>query len=127
MATKNGWKTIFDTLLMTYGPKLFVKIALSYTASEINVFLHLTQNFKMAAKNGRKNEFWQKVAHHYIYTLGNQNFRRDLSILYHSRDKCIFAFDTEFQDGLLNMARIRFLVKVAEDSCVYHWGVKNLL
>ena len=38
----------------TLQVKNFVEIALSRTVSEMNAFLHFTQKFKMAAKNGRK-------------------------------------------------------------------------
>ena len=34
--------------------KNFVKIALSHTIPKINAFLHFTQKFKIAAKNGGK-------------------------------------------------------------------------
>ena len=37
--------------------KNFVQIALSRSVSEINVFLRLTQKFKMAAKSGGKTFF----------------------------------------------------------------------
>ena len=38
----------------TLPVKNFVEIALSRSVSEINVFLHLTQKFKMTAKSGGK-------------------------------------------------------------------------
>ena len=38
----------------TLWVKNFVEIALSRSISEINVFLHLTQKFKMTAKSGGK-------------------------------------------------------------------------
>ena len=38
----------------TLWVKHFIKIALSRTVSKINAFLHFTQKFKMAAKNGGK-------------------------------------------------------------------------
>ena len=38
----------------TLQVKTFVEIALPRSVSEINAFLHLTQKFKMAAKNGGK-------------------------------------------------------------------------
>ena len=38
----------------TLRVKIFVDIALSRSISKINVFLHLTQKFKMAAKSGGK-------------------------------------------------------------------------
>ena len=41
----------------TQWVKNLVEIALSYTVSEIDVFLHLTQKFKMATKRGGKTIF----------------------------------------------------------------------
>ena len=41
----------------TLWVKNFVEIALSRSVSEINTFLHLTQKFKMATKNGGKTIF----------------------------------------------------------------------
>ena len=38
----------------TLWVKNFVEIALSRSVSEINMFLHFTQKFKMAAKSGGK-------------------------------------------------------------------------
>ena len=40
--------------------KNFVEIALSHFISEINVFLHFTQKFKMAAKSGGENKICEK-------------------------------------------------------------------
>ena len=63
MATKNVGKMIFGkshqlTLLIPcLGVKNFDQIAISHTVSQINAFLHFTQKFKMAAKNGRKTIF----------------------------------------------------------------------
>ena len=41
----------------TLWVKNFVKIALSHSVSKINTFLHLTQEFKMAAKKWLENNF----------------------------------------------------------------------
>ena len=47
----------------------FIEISVSRTVSEINVFLHFTQKFKKAVKNGKENNFWQKVTDDSAYTL----------------------------------------------------------
>ena len=52
------------------GFKTFAKIALSSTVSEINAFLHVAQKFKMAAKNGGENSFWEKSPDHSADTRG---------------------------------------------------------
>ena len=52
--------------------KNFVEIALSRSVSEINLFLCLTQKFKMASKSGRKMIF-RKIARLCRYHAG-QNF-----------------------------------------------------
>ena len=44
----------------TLKVKNFIEIALSCTISEINVFLHFSQKFKMAAKNSRNRFFFGK-------------------------------------------------------------------
>ena len=41
----------------TLWVKNFVEIDLSHSVSEINMFLHLRQKFKMAAKSGGKTSF----------------------------------------------------------------------
>ena len=64
------WERWADDSTDTLGIKNFIKIALSHTVSEINVFLRFTQKFKMATKNGGENDFWQKVADDLTYTLG---------------------------------------------------------
>ena len=38
--------------------KNFVEITLSHSVSEIKMFWHFTQKFKMAVKSGRKKVFW---------------------------------------------------------------------
>ena len=48
------WKKSSDDYVDTLRAKNFAKIALLLTVSEINVFLHFTQKFRMAAKNGGK-------------------------------------------------------------------------
>ena len=43
----------------TLRVKNFVKINLSHTVSEINMYWRFTQKFKMAAKNGQETDFWE--------------------------------------------------------------------
>ena len=91
MAAKSGGKTSFcenspvdsaDTL----GVKNFVKITLSHSVSEINTFL-------------RENVFWRKfVSTLSRYPVG-QKFCQNRSISLRFRDKHIFAFNPEIQDG----------------------------
>ena len=62
MAAKSGGKTFFCEIMPvdsvdTLWVKNFVEIALSRSVSEINMLLHFTQKFKMAAKSGGKTIF----------------------------------------------------------------------
>ena len=50
------------------------KIALSHTVIEINTFLHLTQKFRMAAKNGGKNNVLGKWPVDFADILWVKNF-----------------------------------------------------
>ena len=47
----------------------FAKMTMSHTVTKINAFLHSKQKLKMAAKNGGKMIFWQKVPDDSSYTL----------------------------------------------------------
>ena len=56
MATKSGRKMIFREKSAVESPntlliKKLVEIAISPSVSEINMFLHLTQKFKLATKS----------------------------------------------------------------------------
>ena len=53
----NFWEKSAVDSAATLWVKNFVEITLSRSISEISGFLHLTQKFKMAAKNGRKTIF----------------------------------------------------------------------
>ena len=66
MATKkwqenNFWQNIADDSVYTLRSKNFIEMAVSCTVSEINAFLHFTQKFNMAVKNGRKTIFRKKL------------------------------------------------------------------
>ena len=68
------WKKVAEDPVNTLWIKKFIEITLSCTISEINTFLPFTQKFKMAAKNGGKNKFWETIAEDSVYTLGVKNF-----------------------------------------------------
>ena len=82
----------------TLQVKNFVKIDLCCTVSEIIVLLRFTQKFKMAAKNGRENDFWGKSPVDCRYPVG-QKFCQNRFILHSYRDECLFHFYAEIQDG----------------------------
>ena len=92
----------------TLGVKYFVEIALSCTVSEINAFLRFTQKFKMAAKNGGENDFWEKLPGKAAYTLQVKKSCRNCSILHPFQDKCVFAFNAEIQDDRQNGGKAIF-------------------
>ena len=75
----------------TLRVKNFVEITLSRSIIEINVFLRLTQKFKMAAKSGGK-MILRKVASRLCRCPASQNFHRNYSISLRFRDKCVFVF-----------------------------------
>ena len=82
----------------TLWVKNFVEIALAHSISEINAFLRLMQKFKMAAKSGGK-QFLRKVTNRLHRYPADQKFSRNWSILLCFRDKDVFAFNAEIQDG----------------------------
>ena len=101
---QNGGKTIFgkncqSTLGDTPTIKNFNEITLSGIVSEINAVLHFTQKFKMATKNGGKTIFGKNHKLPPIPCLGVKN--SDEIAVSHTffRDKCVFTFDAEIQDG----------------------------
>ena len=96
------------------GVKNFVEITLSCSVSMINMFLHFTQKFKMAAKMA-KNDFWKKQSDACQYP-GGKKFCRNRSISHNFQDKCIFAFYTEFQDDCQKWRENDFLNKLADNS-----------
>ena len=55
------WQNIADDNVYTLWFKNFVEMAVSHTVSEINAFLHFTQKFNMAVKNGGKTIFGKKL------------------------------------------------------------------
>ena len=55
------WQYIADDSVCTLWVKNFVKMAVSHTVSKINAFLHFTQKFSMAVKNGGKIIFGKKL------------------------------------------------------------------
>ena len=75
--------------------KNIVEITLSRSVSKINGFLCLTQKFKMAAKSGRKTIFGKSRQ----VTLQIPCRSKIACISLHFRDKRVFAFYAEIQDG----------------------------
>ena len=100
----------------TLKVKNFIEIALSCTISEINVFLHFTQKFKMAAKNSRNRFFLEKVASRLYRYPGGKKFWRKRSIWHRFPDKCVFALYAEIQDGHQKWRENNFGEKSPVDS-----------
>ena len=69
--------------------------------------------------------FLEKVADDSGY-LVYQKYRRNCSISHHFRDKCIFAFFTDIQDGQPKQQENHFRQKLADDSAD-NLGVKNFV
>ena len=59
-------KKLPDNSVDTLGVKIFGKIDLSHTVSEINAFVCFTQKFAMATQNGGKTIFGENcsISHH---------------------------------------------------------------
>ena len=93
----------------------------SLFVSEINLFLHFKQNFKMAINKGRKMIFgkkWQMTA----YTLGVKNFVW-INLLHRFLDKCVLAFLHRNLRTLLNGRKTVFVKKC--QVTVYSLWVKK--
>ena len=122
MATKNDRKTIFgkNWQMTATAPrvKIFVAIALFHTFSELNVFLHFTQNFKInvffaLCRNTRwlpkvaGKQFWQKLPVDCRYH-ADQKFCQNHSISHHFRHVCILRKNSRWPP---KMTGKRFLAK----------------
>ena len=68
----------------------------------------------------------QIVLYDSAYDLGIKKFRRNLSFSHHFRDKCVFAFYAEIQDGHQNWRETDFWQNLT-DEYVYTLGVKNFV
>ena len=104
MAAKSGRETTFWEKLPvnsadTLWVKHFVKIAVAHSCSQINMFLHFTQKFKMVAKSGGENHFRENLPVDSTDTLHGQKFRQNSSSLFRFQDKHVFVFYAEIQDG----------------------------
>ena len=76
----------------------FIEITLTCSISEINMSLHFTQTFKMAAKSGGK-MIWRKLTGTLCsYIVGQKFVKIALALSFHFQDKHVFAFYTEIQD-----------------------------
>ena len=117
----NLWeKTAVDSSA-TLQVKNFGEIALSHSISERSgVCLRLTQKFKMAAKSGRENVFWKKSPVDLPHAQRVKNCR-NRSISLHFRDKSVFEFNAEIQDGRQKLGK-QFLEKVA--NRLHRYGSK---
>ena len=62
-------------------------------------FLRFKQKFKMAAKNGGKSDFWQKVADKSAYILQVKNFVEIALSHTVSKINAFLRFQKKFQDG----------------------------
>ena len=102
MAAKNGGKRVLgkvpSRLCRHPVGQNFIEIDLSRTVYEMNALLHFMQKFKMAAKNGRKTIFGKTRQQTCRYPAG-QKFQQNRSISHRYRNKCVFAFYAEIQDG----------------------------
>ena len=103
--------------------KNYVEIALSRSVFEINTFLHFTQKFKMAVKNGGK-MILRKVASRLCRYPTHQKFCQNCSISLRFQDKRVFAFYAEIQDGHQKGRKNRILRIVARRLCRYPVGHK---
>ena len=107
----------------TLWVKNFVEIPLSRSVYKINMFLHFTQKFKMATRNGGK-RFLGKVGNRLCRYSAGQKFCRNLSISHRFRDKRVFAFYAEIQDGSQKWRENVVLQIITSRLCRYPVGQK---
>ena len=94
MTGKDFWeKSAVDS-----AATLRVKNCQNHSISEISRFLRLSQKFKMAAKSGQENVFWQKSTVDSPHIQRVKNFVK-ITLSLRFRDKQVFAFNAEIQDG----------------------------
>ena len=110
------------TMHVPCGPKNFIELALSCTASKINAFYHFTQNLKMATKYGRKTIFDKKWPMT-LYTLGVKNV---VEIILSCTISEVFVFNAEIQDGHQKWRENKFSKKCQTTLCI-PWGLKNFV
>ena len=65
------------------------------------MFLHFTQNLKMATKNGGKMTFFTEAGRRLCINPGAKKYCQNRSISHRFQNKCPFAFYTEIQDDRL--------------------------
>ena len=107
----------------TLRVKNFIKIDICHTVSEINMFLCFTQKFKIAAKNGGKNDFWEKSPVDSPDTLWVKNF---VGIPLSRIVSKINAFYPKLQDGRQKWRENEFGENLPVDS-VDTLRVKNFV
>ena len=100
----------------TLQVKNFVEIALSHTLYEINVFLHFTQQFKVATIFLGGKTIFDKMWQMTVYTLQVKKIHRNSIVLPFtiSEINVFFKFYTYIQDGRKNGGN-DFLKKVKDD------------
>ena len=89
-------------------------------------FLRLTQKFKMAAKSGRKTILGKSCQYALQIPCESKIASKIASILLCFRDKRVFAFYTEIQDGRQKWPGKSFLVKVISNTRHIPTGSKIL-
>ena len=79
--------------------KNFVEFTLSCSISEINRYLRFTQKFKMATKSGGKTVFAKKRQYTLQIPRGSKISLKYLYLAPFPKEKHVFAFNAEIQDG----------------------------
>ena len=95
-----------------------LEIALSRTISEIKVFLHFTQKFKMTAKYGGK-RFLRKVPSILSRYPAGQKFRRNFSISHHFRGKWVLCRNSRWSPKIRKVTN-RLCIRLAPSLCISH-------
>ena len=120
------WEKLPADSADTLWVKNFVAITVSCNVSEINLFLHFTQKFKMAAKNGGKTIF-AKIRHYTLHiSCGPKFLPKSLLSRTVSKINAFLQFYAEIQDGRLKWRENDFWEKSAVDSADL-LGVKNFI
>ena len=129
--SKSGGKTIFGkqlqmALLIPCGSKISSKSLYLAPFPRKTHFCILHRNLRWLSKIA-ENDFWEKIAEDSVNThVVGQKFCQNHSITHHFRDKRVFAFYTEIQDGRQKWRENDFWDTVAEDSVHTLW-VKNFV
>ena len=123
MAAKRFLGKVASRLCRYPVGKNFIEIALSRSVSEINLYLRLTQKFKMATKSGGKRFLGRVVSRLCRHPVG-QKFRRNRSITLRFRD--FLRFTQKFKMVAKSGGKMFFCKKSPVDSGDTLW-VKNFV